>query len=84
MNVKECGHCGYIGKPVHDEYSSLVIDAFIWGAFFVVTVITGILPLIFIGPLFTVWHLITFRALRCPKCGHWDMHKLPDKSRPCI
>ena len=69
MKNKECSHCGYVGHPVHDEYSSLAVDAAVWLFAFAIAGITGIIYLVVLGPLFSIWHLITFRSHRCPKCG---------------
>lgn len=74
MKEKVCEHCGYVGKPVHDEYSSLLLDVFAWGLSFITAMITGIIPLALLGPVFSVWHILTFRSHRCPKCGEWEMH----------
>lgn len=79
MKNKVCDSCGYIGKPVHDEYSSLLLDAFIWAFGLIVAGITGVIPLVLLGPVFTVWHVLTFRSHRCPKCGNWEMHRLHDE-----
>jgi len=82
MRKKVCGSCGFIGRPVHDEYSSLVMDAFVWTASLVIAFITGIIYLAILGPLFSVWHMATFRSHRCPKCGNWEMHRIHEsKSR---
>lgn len=80
MKEKTCESCGYIGKPVHDEYSSLIMDVSVWMMWFVIAAITGIIPLIVIGPMFSLWHLMTFRSHRCPKCGEWEMHSHPHHS----
>ncbi|MDH5692038.1 MAG: hypothetical protein OEZ47_02915 [Gammaproteobacteria bacterium] len=78
MKAKVCGSCGYEGKPVHDEYSSLLIDVFAWTFSLVLAAITGIVYLVVLGPMVSVWHLFTFRSHRCPKCGSWEMHKQED------
>ncbi len=74
MSTKECGHCGYVGKPVHDEYSSIMLDVFAWGFGLIAALITTNIYLAIIGPIVTVWHLLTFKSHRCPKCGNWEMH----------
>ena len=76
MNVKECSHCGYIGKPVHDEYSSLLIDVFVWTFCITAAIITANIYLVLVGLAVTIWHVLTFRSHRCPKCGEWDMHRI--------
>lgn len=76
MKNKECSSCGYIGHPVHDEYSSLVLDVSAWVVSFVFAAISGIIYLAVLGPIFSLWHLFTFRSHRCPKCGNWEMHRL--------
>ncbi len=78
MKNKECSSCGFIGHPVHDEYASLVLDVGIWTVSFVIAAITGIIYLAVLGPVFTVWHVVTFRSHRCPKCGNWEMHGIHD------
>jgi hypothetical protein len=40
MHTKQCRHCGYIGKAVHDEYPSLLIDLMVWGFCLTAAVIT--------------------------------------------
>ena len=84
MKTKICSSCGFVGKPVHDEYSSLIIDLLAWMGAFVVAAITGIIYLAVIGPLITVWHVLTFRSHRCPKCGNWEMHRLPDDDHHAV
>ncbi|MDH5231175.1 MAG: hypothetical protein OEZ58_11040 [Gammaproteobacteria bacterium] len=74
MTDKICDSCGFEGKPVHDEYSSIILDVAAWGLSFLVAGITGIIPLVAFGPAFSLWHLFTFRSHRCPKCGNWEMH----------
>lgn len=81
MKNKVCSSCGYIGHPVHDEYSSLILDASVWVVSFVFAVITGIIYLVVLGPIFSVWHLVTFRSHRCPKCGNWEMHRISHRPR---
>ena len=76
MKNKECSHCGYIGHPIHDEYGSLVIDAVVWLVAFTLAAITGIIYLAILGPLVSIWHILTFRSHRCPKCGSWEMHRV--------
>jgi len=76
MRDKECSSCGYIGRPAHDEYMSLVIDVGMWVIGFVIAVITGIIYFVVLGPLVTLWHIATFRSHRCPRCGNWDMHRV--------
>ena len=73
MKNKICTDCGFTGKPVHDEYSSLLLDVFAWGGSLIIATITGIIFFALIGPVFTIWHVITFRSHRCPQCGNWEM-----------
>ncbi len=75
MKNKECGSCGYIGHPIHDEYGSLMLDVGVWGLSFIIAMISGIIYLVVLGPIFSLWHLATFRSHRCPKCGEWEMHR---------
>lgn len=76
MHTKECSHCGYIGKPAHDEYSSLLIDVFAWAFCIIAAAITANIYIVIVGLAVTAWHLLTFRSHRCPKCGEWEMHRL--------
>ena len=76
MKAKICDSCGYVGKPIPDEYGSLLLDGFAWTASFVIAAITGIIYLVVLGPIFSIWHMFTFRSHRCPKCGNWEMHRL--------
>ena len=73
MKTKICKECGFIGKPITDDFSSFTMDAFIWLTTFAVTVITGIIPLIILAPIFSLFHIATFRTKKCPKCGNLDM-----------
>jgi hypothetical protein len=76
MNTKVCKSCGYVGKPIHDEYSSFIIDLFVWMTVFAISVITGIIPLIILAPVFSIYHLFTFKTKKCPKCRNLDMVSL--------
>jgi ribosomal protein L37E len=76
MHTKQCRHCGYTGKPVHDEYSSLLIDLFVWGFCLTAAVITFDPYIALLAVLVTLWHAATFRSHRCPRCGEWDMHRV--------
>ena len=73
MKTKVCKSCGYVGSPIHDEYSSFVLDLFAWVLWFAIGAICAIFPLMLIGPLFTLFHLSVFRTKKCPKCGNLDM-----------
>lgn len=84
MRTKVCKECGYVGQPIHDEVSSFVVDLFIWLTCFAVTVITGIIPLILIAPVFSLLHIFTFRTKKCPKCGNLDMVGLHSHSGKAI
>ncbi|MDH5259765.1 MAG: hypothetical protein OEX07_17255 [Gammaproteobacteria bacterium] len=76
MKNKICSDCGYIGKPDHDEYTSIILDVFAWSGSLIIATITGIIFFALIGPLFTIWHISTFRSHRCPHCGNWEMHRI--------
>jgi hypothetical protein len=76
VKVKECSHCGYIGKPVHDEYSSILIDVIAWTFCLIAVAITANLYILALGAVVSIWHLLTFRSHRCPRCGDWDMHRI--------
>lgn len=80
MTDKICSDCGFIGRPVHDEYSSLILDVAIWSGSFIIAAITGIIYLIAIGPAFSIWHMFSFRSHRCPKCGNWEMHRINNRT----
>ena len=73
MKTKVCASCGYIGKPVHDEWSSFLLDLMAWLFAFVIAAITGIIPLVLAGPAFSIYHLVVFRSRKCPKCGDLEM-----------
>lgn len=73
MKTKVCKSCGYVGKPIHDEYSSFFLDIFAWILWFAIAAITGLFPLAILGPMFTLFHLSVFRTKKCPKCGNLDM-----------
>ncbi len=76
MKTKICTSCGYVGKPVHDDWSSFVLDLFAWVLWFAIAGITGVFPLVILGPVFTLYHLAMFRSKKCPKCGNLDMVRL--------
>ena len=80
MKSKVCTSCGYIGKPIHDEWSSFVLDVFAWLLWFAIAAITAIFPLAILGPAFSVYHLMMFRTKKCPKCGNLDMVRLQSQS----
>ena len=73
MNTKVCQSCGYVGKPIHDKYSTFVIDILAWASWFTIGFITMIYPLMIVGPLFTIFHLSIFYTKKCPKCGNLEM-----------
>ena len=73
MKTKVCKSCGYMGKPVHDDYSSFVLDLFAWTLWFAIAAITGIFPLAILGPAFSIYHLAIFRTKKCPKCKNLEM-----------
>ncbi len=62
MSIKKYGDCGYIGKPAHDEYSSIMLDLLAWGFGLIIALITTNIYLVVIGPIVTVWHVLTFRS----------------------
>ena len=80
MNTKVCRECGYVGKPIHDDFSSFALDGFVWITTFAITVITGIIPLIVLAPAFSIYHLLTFKTKKCPKCKNLEMVRLHSHS----
>jgi len=76
MKTKVCESCGYVGKPIADEFSSFTVDAMVWLAWSAIAVITGIFPLILIAPLFSLIHIAKFRTMKCPKCENLEMVNL--------
>ena len=73
MNMKICKGCGYIGMPIKDEISSFSVDIFVWLLVFSVSVITGIIPLIVLAPIYSLYHLFNFRSKKCPECKNLEM-----------
>ncbi len=73
MKTKICKSCGYVGKPIADDKSSFILDAWVWLLCFAISAITGIIPLILLAPAFSVLHLIKFKSMKCPSCGNLDM-----------
>jgi len=76
MKTKVCENCGYVGKPIPDEFSSFTVDAMVWLVCSAIAVITGIFPLILAAPIFSLVHIAVFRTMKCPKCENLEMVNL--------
>ena len=74
MKTKVCRSCGYVGKPEYDAPMTFMLDALVWVFGIVVGTITfGMLPLMLLGPLYTVYHLSVLHSRQCPKCHNLEM-----------
>ena len=73
MKTKVCRSCGYVGKPEYDAPITFVFDLVVWTFWFVIAGITGIFPLVVVGPLYTIYHLLVFHSRQCPKCHNMEM-----------
>lgn len=81
MTDKVCKGCGYVGQAIDDDYSSFMMDLFAWLLWFAIGGITGIFPLVMVGPAFSLVHfLFFFRDKKCPKCANLDMVGLHSES----
>ena len=73
MKKRVCTNCGYVGEPVSQCATSFFVDAFIWLTVASVTVFTGFLPLLLLPLGWTIFHIVKYRTVKCPKCENLDM-----------
>ena len=73
MKEKICSSCGYEGKPVAQSKMSFIVDLVIWMVTFNLVAMSGILPLFLIPVSWTVYHIVRFNSVQCPKCERLDM-----------
>ena len=79
MKTKICTTCGYVGKPTTQGIGSFFVDALIWMVIASFTLFTAFLPLMLIPIGWTIFHLITYKTITCPKCENYDMVGLNSK-----
>jgi len=73
MSNKECKSCGYIGKPHYEGLDIFLTDVLVWLVAGSAAVMTGIIPLIIIAPIWTFIHLTWYHHITCPRCGEMEM-----------
>lgn len=73
MKQRVCTNCGYVGEPISQCATSFFVDAFIWLTVASVTLFTGFLPLLLLPLGWTVFHVIKYNSVKCPKCENLDM-----------
>ncbi len=76
MKDKVCKGCGYIGKPTTQGLGSFFVDGMLWLVFSSFTLFSAFFPLMLIPIGWTIFHLITYRTITCPKCENLDMVSL--------
>jgi hypothetical protein len=73
---KVCTECGYVGQPKPHGLGSFVVDMFLWMFFSGMFLITSLLPLLVFPLVWTIYHLLTYSTVNCPKCENYAMVKL--------
>lgn len=73
MKERVCTSCGHVGKPVKQCLESFFVDAFIWGIVGSFALMTGLMPVLAIPALWTLYHLVKFGTTKCPNCGELEM-----------
>ena len=73
MKQRVCTNCGYVGEPISQCAASFFVDAFIWLTVASVTLFTGFLPLLLLPLGWTIFHIVKYRSVKCPKCENLDM-----------
>jgi len=76
MKNKICTECGYIGKPIPQALSSFFVDAIVWLVFLFLAGASQFLFLLIVPLIWTVYHIVRFSSVKCPKCESLDMVRL--------
>jgi hypothetical protein len=76
MKKKICHNCGYIGEPIGQGAGSFFVDALIWMVFASFTLLSAFLPLLLVPLGWTIYHIIVYKSVTCPKCENFDMVSL--------
>gem|GEM_PF-1730843 len=76
MTTKICQHCGHIGEPTTQGVGSFFVDAMIWMVCTSLTLFSAFLPIMLIPLAWTVFHIMTYKSITCPKCENFEMVKL--------
>lgn len=79
MKNKICNHCGYIGEPTTQGAGSFFVDAMLWLVFASFTLFSAFLPFMLIPLGWTIFHIITYKSITCPKCENFEMVSLDSK-----
>jgi hypothetical protein len=79
MTTKICQHCGHIGEPTTQGVGSFFVDAMIWMVCTSLTLFSAFLPIMLIPLAWTIFHLITYKSITCPKCENFDMVKIDSR-----
>jgi hypothetical protein len=76
MTTKICQHCGHIGEPTTQGAGSFFVDVMIWMVFISFTLFSAFLPFLLIPLAWTIYHIITYKSITCPKCEDFEMVRL--------
>ncbi|MDH5231385.1 MAG: hypothetical protein OEZ58_05370 [Gammaproteobacteria bacterium] len=79
MKSKICKSCGHVGKPVPQSGDTFFVDLFLWLVTLSVVGLSGLVPLLLIPMLWTVYHLARFNSVQCPECASLDMISLESR-----
>jgi len=76
---KVCKGCGYIGKPTSQGIGSFFVDGMFWLIFSSFTLFSAFFPLMLVPIGWTIYHIITYKTITCPKCENLDMVSMKSK-----
>ena len=79
MKDRICTSCGHIGQPINQCLGSFLVDVLMWGTIGGAALATGILPLLAVPLLWTIYHLAKFSTTKCPACGDLEMVALDSR-----
>ena len=73
MTTKICQHCGHIGEPTTQGAGSFFVDALLWMVFTSFTLFSAFLPFMLVPLGWTIYHIIVYKSITCPKCENFEM-----------
>ena len=79
MKNKICKNSGHVGQPISQGIGSFFVDAMLWMVFASFTLFSAFLPFMLIPLGWTIFHLIVYKSITCPKCENFDMVSLDSK-----
>lgn len=79
MKNKVCTECGYVGKPIPQLKSSFAVDVGIWLYFSFLTAMSQLIPLMLVPLVWTIYHIVRFRSVKCAKCESLEMVRIKSK-----